>query len=361
MKAKVFVLPLLLAATLALTACSPQQPAGKTTVAPENKGTGAEPADKGKTAPDVKPAASDAVDIVRLGDDLPGPLTRKTSEKVVVNLETNELNGWITDDNTYEYWTYGGKVPGPFIRVREGDTVEFHLTNDKNSKFPHSIDLHSVSGPGGGGAVTQTNPGEESVFTWKALNPGLYVYHCATADIPTHVTKGMYGLVLVEPKEGLAPVDKEFYVMQGDFYAKGTPGQKGHLEFDAEAMDMEHPRFVTFNGKVLGLTGDNTMKAKVGDRVRIYVGVGGANLSSSFHVIGEIFDVLHPEGSTDAVRNVQTTMIPPGGAAWVEFTIDVPGTYILVDHSLSRALHKGAVATIVAEGDEKPEIFKQGS
>ncbi len=351
MKFRAIAIPLLVAAYLVLAGCSsPAAPARESRGDGETTGQEAAPVAE-------KPAPADAVDIVRPPDEVPPPISRRQPEKVVVYLEAKEVDGWISSDNTYRFWTYGGKVGGPFLRVRVGDTVEVHLKNDPNNKFPHSVDFHAATGPGGGGKVSQTNPGQESVFVFKALNPGLYVYHCATPDIPTHVAHGMYGLILVEPEGGLPKVDREFYIMQGDFYAKG--GDKGHLEFDAEAMDMEHPRFVVFNGKAFGLTGDRVMKAKVGERVRIFFGVGGVNVPSNFHVIGEIFDVVHPEGSTDGLKNVQTTLVPTGGATWVEFTIDAPGDYILVDHSLSRALHKGAVAVIRAEGPEKPDIFRK--
>src|SRR5690606_9463717 len=115
---------------------------------------------------------------------------------------------------TYHYMTFNGQVPGPMIRVRQGDTVEVHLQNDLTSTFPHSIDLHAVTGPGGGAVYTQTLPGEETSFTFQALQPGLYVYHCATASIAHHISSGMYGLILVEPVGGLPRVDHEFYIMQ---------------------------------------------------------------------------------------------------------------------------------------------------
>ncbi|HYF92969.1 MAG TPA: copper-containing nitrite reductase [Symbiobacteriaceae bacterium] len=304
-----------------------------------------------------KPAATDAVGIVRSAADLPAPITRKEAQKVVVNLEAVEVNGQVAEGTTYSYWTFDGKVPGPMVRVREGDTVELHLKNNPNSKMAHSIDLHAVNGPGGGAVATQVAPGQEKVFTFKALNPGVYAYHCGTAHIPTHIGQGMYGLIVVEPKEGLAPVDREFYVMQGELYAKGKRGDKGHLEYDSSKLIAEQPSYVVFNGKPAGLMGDMAMKAKTGERIRLFVGNGGPNLVSSFHVIGEIFDKLYTEASTDALSNVQTTLIPSGGAAFMEFTAEVPGQYLLVDHSITRAIDKGAVAALVVEGPENKEIF----
>lgn len=304
-----------------------------------------------------KPAAVDAVNIVKNANDLPGPITRKEAQKVVVHLETVELTGQLADGTTYSYWTFGGTVPGPMIRVREGDTVELHLKNNPANQLPHSIDLHAVTGPGGGAVATQVAPGEEKVFTFKALNPGVYVYHCATPHIPTHIAQGMYGLIVVEPEEGLAPVDREFYILQSEFYTTGDRGAKGHLDYASTKMINEQPNFVVFNGKAAGLMGDHAMKAKVGERIRLFVGNGGPNLISSFHVIGEIFDKLYSQGASEPMSNIQTTLIPSGGAAYMEFTVEVPGTYLIVDHSITRAIDKGAVGAIVVEGPENKEIF----
>lgn len=313
---------------------------------------------KATAADSGAPYTGPVADIVRKATDVPLSIARKEPATLRVDLETQELVGELADGVYYRYWTYNGTVPGPMLRVREGDTVEFHLKNAADSQHPHSIDLHAVTGPGGGAVLTQTKPGEEKVFTFKALNPGLYVYHCATPHIPTHVANGMYGLILVEPKEGLPPVDREFYVVQGEFYTEGRRGEKGLQPFSGEKMQLEHPEYVTFNGKVAALTGANAMKARVGERVRIYVGVG-AFLPSSFHVIGEIFDKVYPEGALkDPIRDVQTTTVPAGGAAAVEFTLEVPGRYILVDHSLTRALDKGAVGFIEVEGPENPAVYQ---
>lgn len=295
--------------------------------------------------------------IARAATDLPGPVNRDEPKHVVVELETVELVGQLADGLTYTYWTYNGTVPGPMIRVRQGDTVEIRLTNHESNTQMHSIDLHAVNGPGGGATLTQVAPGETKSFQFKALAPGVYVYHCATPHIPTHIAMGMYGLIVVEPPGGFAPVDHEFYVMQGELYADLRPGSKGHASHDPAAMWHEQPNFVVFNGQFQALTGEHAMKVNVGDRVRIFLGNGGPNLISSFHVIGEIFDVVHPEGASEAFTNVQTTLVAAGGATWVEFTVDAPGEYILVDHALTRALDKGAIAILRAEGPENPDIY----
>ncbi len=289
---------------------------------------------------------------------VPAAITRNHPTKVIVELETTEEVKRLADGVEYTFWTFGGEVPGKFIRVREGDQVEFHLNNRPDSKMPHNIDLHAVTGAGGGAASSFTAPGTGSTFSFTALNPGLYVYHCATAPVGMHIANGMYGLILVEPKGGLPPVDKEYYVMQSEFYTGGTYGEAGLQPFDMQKAINEEPDYVVFNGAVGSLVGDNAITAEVGERVRLYVGNGGPNLVSSFHVIGEIFDLVYTEGGTIAnQKNVQTTLVPAGGSAIVEFTVDVPGTFIIVDHSIFRAFNKGALGMLTVSGEENLEIY----
>jgi nitrite reductase (NO-forming) len=288
---------------------------------------------------------------------VPAPITRDYPARVVVNLDVIEKEMPIADGTTYRFWTFGGTVPGKFIRVREGDQVELHLNNAKDSQMPHNIDLHAVTGPGGGAGASITMPGEHSVFRFAALNPGLYVYHCAMPGmVGMHIANGMYGMILVEPKEGLPPVDHEFYIMQGDFYTNGAPGQKGLVQYDnARAMD-ERPDYVVFNGRVGSMAGEHALQVKKGETVRLFVGNGGPNLTSSFHVIGEIFDNLYVQGGSQVSHDVQTTTIPAGGATIVEFRAEQPGDYAFVDHAIFRA-GKGAVGTIHVSGDADLSIF----
>ncbi|MCB1560774.1 MAG: nitrite reductase, copper-containing [Xanthomonadales bacterium] len=288
---------------------------------------------------------------------VPPPTGRDHPAKVIVDLEVIELEKEIAEGVTYTFWTFGGTVPGSFIRVRQGDTVEFHLKNHPDSKMPHNIDLHGVTGPGGGAASSFTAPGHESQFTFKALNHGLYVYHCATAPVGMHVANGMYGLILVEPPEGLPPVDHEYYVMQGDFYTVGKYREKGYQAFDMQKAIDEHPTYVLFNGSEGALVGDNAITANVGENVRLFVGNGGPNLVSSFHVIGEIFDKVWYEGGTHFQENVQTTLIPSGGAMMADFHVEVPGSYVLVDHSIFRAFNKGALAILRVDGEENKTVY----
>jgi len=288
---------------------------------------------------------------------VPEPVGRRKAKKVIVHLETIEKTGELANGTEYNFWTFNGTVPGSFIRARVGDEIELHLKNNENSNFPHNIDLHAVNGPGGGAEAIFVAPGKEAVFTFKALNPGLYVYHCATAPVGMHIANGMYGLILIEPEGGLSKVDKEFYIMQGDFYTKGSFGEKGLQEFDIDKAIAETPDYVVFNGNTGALLGENELKVNVGETVRLFVGNGGPNLTSSFHVIGEIFDRVYVEGGSQINENVQTTTIPAGGAVILEFKVDVPGDYVLVDHAIFRAFHKGALGILKATGEENPNVF----
>lgn len=288
---------------------------------------------------------------------VPPAITRDEPAKVIINLETIEQVGRLSDGVEYTFWSFGDSVPGSFIRVREGDEIEFHLNNHPSSKMPHNIDLHAVTGPGGGAASSFTAPGHSSQFSFKAMNPGLYVYHCATAPVGMHIANGMYGLILVEPEEGLTEVDREYYVMQSEFYTQGSYGDQGLQPFDMEKALSETPDYVVFNGSVGALIDENAITANVGETVRLFVGNGGPNLLSSFHVIGEIFDTVYIEGGDLVNHNVQTTLVPAGGAAIVEFKVEVPGTFVIVDHSIFRAFNKGALGMLNVVGEENEAVY----
>jgi nitrite reductase (NO-forming) len=289
--------------------------------------------------------------------DVAPPVGKREPQLIKQEIEIQEVVGYVDDGVAFDFWTFGGTIPGPMVRVRVGDTVELTLKNPAESKATHNIDFHSATGPGGGAAATVVAPGQSATIKFKAMNPGVFVYHCAVAPIPHHISAGMYGLMVVEPEEGLPPVDKEFYVMQGDLYMEGARGEKGLRGFSMDKMLDERPDYVTLNGAVGALTGDNSFKANVGETVRIFFGVGGPNLVSSFHVIGEIFDRVMVEGASEWATNIQTTLVPAGGATIVDFKVEVPGTLIMVDHSLGR-LHKGCVGMIEVEGDENPDVFE---
>ena len=297
-------------------------------------------------------------DISREATDLSPPIGKRDPQTVRVDLFSVEIEGRLAEGTTFGYWTFNGKVPGPFIRVRVGDTIDIHLKNSADSSMIHSVDFHATTGPGGGAAALQVDPGKEKSMTWKALVPGLYVYHCATPMVAEHIANGMYGLILVEPEGGLPPVDREFYVMQGEIYTDIPHGQHGSAEFSVEKLLNERPEYFVLNGSVGALTKLHPLSAKVGETVRIFFGVGGPNYTSSFHVIGEIFDRVYLLGGAHSapLEGIQTVTVPAGGAVVVDFKLEVPGNYTLVDHALSR-MERGLVGILSVEGQPNPEIF----
>jgi nitrite reductase (NO-forming) len=308
--------------------------------------------------PRMAPQALVEADISREPSDLPPPIGKREPQTVRVDLLSVEVEGRLAEGTTFGYWTFNGKVPGPFIRVRVGDTIDIHLKNSADSAMIHSVDFHAATGPGGGAAALQVDPGQEKSMSWKALVPGLYVYHCATPMVAEHIANGMYGLILVEPEGGLPPVDREFYVMQGEIYTDVPYGQHGSAEFSVEKLLNERPEYFVFNGSVGALTKLHPLQAKVGETVRIFFGVGGPNYTSSFHVIGEIFDKVYNLGGvlSAPLEGIQTVLVPAGGAVITEFKLDVPGNYTLVDHALARA-ERGLLGILHVEGQPNPDIY----
>lgn len=348
----------LIASVFALAACGEQAAKPAETPAATASAEAPAAASDSQAAAETPSSELPVVDaIMTHAPEVPPPTDRDHPAKVRVKMETVEKTMTMEDGVEYHYWTFNGDVPGQMIRVREGDTVEVEFSNNPSSTVPHNVDFHAATGPGGGAEATFTAPGHTSTFSFKALQAGLYIYHCAVAPVGMHIANGMYGLILVEPKEGLPKVDKEFYIVQGDFYTKGKKGAQGLQPFDMDKAIAEQPEYVVFNGHVGSIAGDNALKAKTGETVRMYVGNGGPNLVSSFHVIGEIFDKVYVEGGKLINENVQSTLIPAGGAAMIEFKVDVPGSYTVVDHSLFRAFNKGALGQLKVEGDENPEIM----
>jgi len=312
--------------------------------------------------PAVDAARPDAVSVAMNPNAVPAPLAKRPPQTVTYRIETVEVDGKLDDGTTFTYWTFDKKVPGPMLRVRKGDRIQLTLANAKDSKMIHSIDLHATTGPGGGAAFLQVPPGQEKTISFKAMSPGLYVYHCATPSVAEHISAGMYGMILVEPENGLPRVDREFYVMQGDIYTKHRTGTKGHQPFDHDKLAAELPDYFVFNGTTGALTKEHKMQAKVGETVRIYFGVGGPNKTSSFHVIGEIFDRVYWAGGLTAppLQGLQTITVPAGGAAVVDFKLDVPGHYTLVDHALARA-ERGLVGLLQVDGPPNPAIYRPTS
>ncbi|HHX2534442.1 TPA: copper-containing nitrite reductase [Neisseria subflava] len=348
----------LIASVFALAACGEQAAKPAETPAATASAEAPAAASDSQAAAETPSSELPVVDaIMTHAPEVPPAIDRDHPAKVRVKMETVEKTMTMEDGVEYHYWTFNGDVPGQMIRVREGDTVEVEFSNNPSSTVPHNVDFHAATGQGGGAEASFTAPGHTSTFSFKALQAGLYIYHCAVAPVGMHIANGMYGLILVEPKEGLPKVDKEFYIVQGDFYTKGKKGAQGLQPFDMDKAIAEQPEYVVFNGHVGSIAGDNALKAKAGETVRLYVGNGGPNLVSSFHVIGEIFDKVYVEGGKLINENVQSTVIPAGGAAMIEFKVDIPGSYTLVDHSIFRAFNKGALGQLKVEGDENPEIM----
>jgi nitrite reductase (NO-forming) len=313
---------------------------------------------QGTTATPV-PKAGTAVDIVRDPADLPAPVGSRGARRVSVDLRTEEVTGTLANGTTFHYWTFSGKVPGPFVRVRVGDIVTVRLTNDASSMMMHNVDFHAVLGPGGGAQATAAGPGETRSFTFKATTPGLYVYHCATMPHAEHIANGMYGMILVEPEGGLPKVDREYYVMQGEIYTDKPFGTKGLLGDSYTKIVNETPEYFVFNGAVGALTEKKPLTSKVGETVRIFFGDAGPNKESSFHAIGQIFDKVYELASlqSPSLRGVQTIIVPPGGAAVVEMRTLVPGRYTLVDHAIAR-VERGLVGALIVSGPPNDELFK---
>ena len=290
--------------------------------------------------------------------NVPPPIERRVPAVVKVNLvsETKEMT--VKPGVKYQFWTFNGHVPGPFIRARVGDVLEIHHRNTDASGKPHNVDFHSVTGTGGGAPVTTAMQGEEKVAWFKLIHPGFFVYHCAAPPVMDHIANGMYGMILVEPENGLPSVDHEYAVMQSEVYYDEPKEGTGLAVYSHQKGLDEQPSSVVFNGQFGSMMGDDSLKAKVGDKIRIFFGNGGPNKISSFHVIGEIFDRVYREGDllSPPARSVQTTLVPAGGATVVEFDCETAGTYTMVDHAIFR-VEKGAVGFINVAGDPRRDIY----
>jgi nitrite reductase (NO-forming) len=285
------------------------------------------------------------------------PLPHRPPTLVHVTMTAKEVTGYLADGKPYRFWTFNGSVPGPMIRVRQGDTVEVTLKNAPDSTVSHSIDFHAASGPDAGGDATQVAPGQSATFRFKALNPGVYLYHCMTMPVAEHIANGMYGLVVVEPPGGLPHVDREFYVVEGEIYLQGKQQSQAPPSFSMGHLLAAQPDYVVFNGAVGALQGSHALTAHVGDTVRIFYGMAGPNLAASLHIIGVIFDRVYQEGATEPAHNVGVTLVPAGGTTMVEFTVRAPGHYSLIDHSFARVL-KGAMGTLTVSGPSHPSVFQ---
>lgn len=293
--------------------------------------------------------------------DIPGPIDYDEPRHHDITLTVEEHTAEIEDGVTFDYMTFGGQIPGPMIRVREGDKVTLTLENMPDNEYEHNVDSHAIYGPGGGAADTVVLPGEDATIEVSTEYPGAFIYHCAVPNAPMHISSGMYGLMVVEPKEGLPQVDREFYLGQNEVYTDMETGEEGHHMFDFDSMMDTEPSYVLLNGQEYALTGDHAMEAELGETVRVFMGTGGPDITSDFHPIGNVWSRAWPNGSidpeTDPDHNVQTMAVPPGSAFVGEMDLAVPGPIKLVDHSLTNTFHKGSLAILNVNGDENEEVY----
>ena len=308
-------------------------------------------------------STANTVDVVRDPTDVPLPVANRAPTIVHVTLSAEEVIGQLDPSvgTAYRYWTFNGKVPGPMIRVRQGDTVEVTLRNDASSHMVHSVDFHAALGPGGGAAFSQVIPGQSKTFTFQATTPGLFVYHCGTPMIAEHIANGMYGLILVEPAGGLPHVDHEFYIMQGEIYTAAPKGKAGLQQFSDARLMEETPEYFVFNGAVDALTKKHPMHTNVGETLRVFFGDAGPNETSSLHVVGEIFTRDYELGSLTSppLTGIQTASIPPGSAAILEFTTSTPGQFTMMDHAMAR-MAKGLMAVFDVSGPQNAALMHAG-
>jgi nitrite reductase (NO-forming) len=250
-------------------------------------------------------------------------------------------------------WTFGGTVPGPVIRVRLGDLVRIHLKNPSTNKLPHSVDFHS-SLVAWNGPMTSINPGEEKLYEFRAKYAGVWMYHCGTAPALHHIANGMYGMIIVEPKGGLAPVEQEYALVQSEWYL-GEQGQP--VSLTKAAAGAPSPDFVVFNG-VADQYKDGPIEIPVGKRIRVFLLDAGPNIDSSFHIVGTIFSRVIKEGVELAPDNAggwgsQAVDLSPAQGAIVEFEMADDGLYPIVTHAFN-FVGRGALGLFKA-GDGEPK------
>ncbi len=315
----------------------------------------------GSSLPPIGPEVLPVNDIVHNATDVPPPIMRTTPETVDIWLNVTMVNGQIEQGVSYTYWTYNGKVPGPFFRVLVNDTVVVHFHNG-DPMMMHSVDFHAVSGPGGGMYASEADPGNSTTFSFKALVPGLFLYHCGTPDASTHIANGMFGMILVQPDAPLPRVAKEFYVMQSEMYTMWPIHTMGNQVYDGQKLLALTPTYFVFNGAYRGLAGSHELNAQVNQTIRIYFGDAGPNFASSFHVIGQIFTRVWQYGDLidPPLHGVQTVLVPAGGTVVVDLTLVYPGQYTLVDHDLTRAVDLGALGVLNVTGWANNTVFYPG-
>jgi nitrite reductase (NO-forming) len=299
--------------------------------------------------------------------DIPDPIDRDEPTTHDVTLTVEEVTAEIEPGVTFDYLTFDGQIPGPMVRVRQGDTINFTMENLDGNQLPHNVDFHAVYGTGGGAVATTASPGSENSMKFQARYPGAFIYHCAVPRLDYHISAGMFGMIVVEPKGGLPEVDRELYFGQHELYTDKPTGEEGHHAPDPEAMAAEDPTYVLLNGEKYAWAAANRgpIETNVGETVRVFMVDGGPNLSSNFHPIGNVWSRAYRDGGLPedgdvaayADKHIQTMKVPPGSCMIGEMEMEVTERIKLVDHALSRVRHKGLLAEVDANGAEDEAIY----
>jgi nitrite reductase (NO-forming) len=259
-----------------------------------------------------------------------------------IHWHAREVPVRIDESTVVAAWTFEGDVPGPIVHTRVGDTVEFTLTNDVD--IPHSMDFHAAQiDPKT--AFRSAAKGQAVTFSFKPKWAGAFMYHCGTAPVLMHIGSGMYGAIIVSPREPLPPA-REFVLVQSELYLGDAAG--GRRAFDYQKMLSTVPELVVFNGRPNQYI-KAPIRVKVGERVRFWVVSVGPQHPCNFHVVGEQFDTVYlgaPPGSP--IRGVQTWSVPPGGGICFDLLCDVAGEFPFVNHGFGHG-QKGAIGILVVE------------
>ena len=299
----------------------------------------------GNSAPG-KPTPAPDIPLVKAPHALYDASTQPAASGQVkeINLTVQQKTLEIAPGVPFDAWTFGGSVPGPILRVRQGDQVKFTLIN--NGSMQHSIDFHAAQTAWNVNYIN-VNPGEKYSFTWTANTPGIFMYHCGTAPVIAHLASGMYGAIIVDPIEPLAPA-REYALVQSEFYTTDA-ATDGMFHYDGTKANNIQPSFVVFNGYANQYK-DHPLAANPNELIRLWVLNAGPSEFSAFHVVGAIFDKTYPDGNPKNVEyGRQTVTIPPGGGYMVELKIPDKGLYPFVTHSFADP-GKGALGLINVGG-----------
>jgi nitrite reductase (NO-forming) len=279
---------------------------------------------------------------------LPPPIGRSTPATVNVSLHAVPETAEIEPGVSYTYWTYNGTVPGPFLRVRAGDTVAVTLTNDRNSSANRSVEFPAFLGPHGGVAIANATPGGQGTVTFTATVPGLYLYESGPPNAPEGVANGMFGLLLVQPTVGLPSVGEELYLMESALYLHWPAHTPGGQVFNGTALLDDEPAYEVFNGAYGAFTGSNALSVPVNTTFRLFVGNAGPTDFASLQLLGGTFNETYLNGdlSDPPANGLATVPIAPGGTAVIDCTITRAGTYTLEDSQLVHGTELGASVTI---------------